>query len=113
MFASAENIRRWRNQLEDKRLGRRIRQTADLKVLELKRLRKEFAEVKMKKDILRKASGILLGETQVKFEFIRQQMLTQQTELILFIDTINPTNNILIIKKASVAITEALKLNRK
>ncbi|MFV5699778.1 IS3 family transposase [Flavobacterium sp. ZT3R17] len=68
---SAENIRRWKNQLDDERLGSRIKQTTGNKILQLKKLRRELGEVKMERDILRKAASILFSETQVKFEFIK------------------------------------------
>ncbi len=69
---SAENIRRWKSQLDDERLGNRTKQTTQSKFLQLKRLRRELGEVKMERDILRKAASILFSGTQVKFEFIRQ-----------------------------------------
>jgi transposase-like protein len=69
---SAENIRRWKRQFEEEILGSKTRQTTANKVLQLKRLKRELAEVKMERDILRKASKILFSETKVKFEFIRQ-----------------------------------------
>lgn len=69
---SAENIRRWKNQLDDGRHGSGVRRTTGNKHLGLKRLRKELAEVKMQRDILRKGASFLCSETQVKFEFIRQ-----------------------------------------
>lgn len=70
---SAENIRRWKNLFEEGRLGNRLRQTASGEGLQLKRLKKELAEVKMERDILRKAAGILASNTQLKFEFIRKR----------------------------------------
>jgi putative transposase len=69
---NAENIRRWKNQLDDERLDNRTKQTTESKLLQLKRLRKELAEVKLERDILRKAASILSSRTQVKFEFIRE-----------------------------------------
>lgn len=64
---SAENIRRWKRKLDEGIMGTKVRQTADDKLLELKRLRKELAEVKLERDILKKAGSFLLSETRVKF----------------------------------------------
>lgn len=69
---SAENIRRWKRQLEEGILGCKIRQTTQDKFLQLQRLKRELLEVKMERDILTKASSILYSAMQVKFEFIRQ-----------------------------------------
>ncbi|MDR7370290.1 IS3 family transposase [Flavobacterium aquidurense] len=69
---SAENIRRWKRQFEEGILGSKTRQTTASKLLQLKRLKRELAEVKMERDILRKASSILFSPTHVKFEFIKQ-----------------------------------------
>jgi putative transposase len=79
---SAENIRRWKKQYDDGRLGSRVRQTAASKLLELKRLRKELTEVKLERDILKKAGSFLFSETQVKFEFIRQHRYCYPVESI-------------------------------
>ena len=57
---SAENMRRWKRQFEEGILGSKTRQTTASKLLQLKRLKRELAEVKMERDILTKASGILL-----------------------------------------------------
>lgn len=69
---SAENIRRWKRQLEEGILGCKVRQTTQDKFLQLKRLKRELEEVKMERDILTKAASILFSPTQVKFEFIKQ-----------------------------------------
>lgn len=70
----AENIRRWKRQIEDGELSTSLQQTSKSKVLELKRLRTELRQLKLERDILKKAAGILTSKTSVKFEFIRQHI---------------------------------------
>jgi putative transposase len=48
---SAENIRKWKNQLDDGMLGYRIKLTKESKLQRLKKLRRELTEVKMERDI--------------------------------------------------------------
>ena len=74
LSTSAENIRRWKKQLDDGILGSKVRQTTESTLLQLKRLRRELGEVKMERDILRKAGLVLFSKTQVKFEFIREHI---------------------------------------
>lgn len=68
---TVENIRRWKNQLANERPGNRTKQTTETTHLQLKRLKREIVEVKMERDIRRKAASILSSETRVKFELIK------------------------------------------
>ncbi|MDL2142331.1 MULTISPECIES: transposase [Flavobacterium] len=69
---SPENIRRWKVQLQDGILGKKKKQAAPNRLLQLKILRKELTKVQMERDILRKAAHILSGDTITKFKFIKQ-----------------------------------------
>ena len=79
---SAKNIRRWKSQLEDGRIGSRVKQTTGNKLLKLKRLKKGLTEVKLERDILKKTGSVLFSETQVKFEFMRQHRYCYPVESI-------------------------------
>lgn len=71
LSTSAENIKRWKKQLDDGILSSKVRQTTESTLLQLKRLWRELGKVKMESDILRKAGLVLFSKTKVKFEFIK------------------------------------------
>ncbi|KAF2515038.1 IS3 family transposase [Flavobacterium zhairuonense] len=68
---SPENIRRWKGQLEDEVLGKKSKKHEPDYLLQLKKLKKEFREVKMERDILRKAAHIQPGDRLAKFKFVK------------------------------------------
>ncbi|MGH1432705.1 MAG: IS3 family transposase [Neptuniibacter sp.] len=61
---------RWKQQFEEQQQGQTL---AEDEREELKRLRKENKELRMEKEILKKASGLLRERNEVKYRFVQRQ----------------------------------------